>query len=294
MCRRCGIYDTAPYGRQGQWRTLEEMVAFAAQFTGAELPAEDLKALTAFVRQIPGDALYLNSARPLNQSDHVWNETPVELTFSQVLSPGQADGFVIERLADEGAAELVAGSWSTSGRVARFEGEAPLELETDYRITITAGLTASLGQTLYLDTIVEFTTGAVPELDVYGSWLATALLEGSPVGALIGDVGNPSAIMSFLQSAGGNLTGVLQSEIDGATLDHVEGVTSATTVVLEPFLFGTPFGDIMVDTADFEMVDEDGDGWAESGVGKVSAIGFTIDMTMKRVSYPDGVDILVP
>jgi DNA-binding beta-propeller fold protein YncE len=280
-----GVYDTAPYGRQGQWRTIEEMVVYAAGFTGASLSPADLEDLSAFIREIPGDALYLNSARPLSGADHVWFETPLELVFSQVLKPGQKALFNFEEVLI-GATEPVAGEWTVSGRRAVFVPEQPLEHLTRYRMTVDAGLEGSLGYVLYEPIKVDFSTGDVPEVDVSGEWYANLLVSQVALPFDVDfDVGGGLAL---LQAQGGNITGVITTELDEAEFDHVRGVTSGTTVVLEAFRVPSVIGDVMVDESNYEMVDEDGDGWADHGVGTVSALGFTVPVELTRTSYPDG------
>ncbi len=276
-----GVYDTPPYGREGQWATLEAMVEYAVEFTGGTLTAEEMAALNAYVRQIPGDALWLNSARPLSGSDHVWVETPIELTFSQLLAPGQEDLFSMAIAEDE----PVAGDWTISGRVARFEPtDGTLVHETDYTIEVGAGLEGALGQVLRSPLTIEFATGGVPETDVSGKWLAT--LQATQVLPGLIDF-DPQADIAFLQATGGNMTGVINSQFDVATISHIEGVVSGMTMVLEPFLFDTDFGQIKLESGFAEMVDENGDGWAEYGVGEVSALGYTVPWFMHRVSIPE-------
>ena len=121
--------------RQGQWATLEDMVDFAVDYMEVELSASELEALTQYVREVPGDALYLNSAVPLDGNQHVWFEKQVQLTFSNVLTADQEDHFTLEVLEEEDAleGEALPGQWVVSGRVARFEPEEPLPLETHFR-----------------------------------------------------------------------------------------------------------------------------------------------------------------
>ena len=283
-----GVYDTAPYGREGQWRTLDEMIDYAIGFTGAELSADEVVDLSEFIREIPGDALYLNSALPLSGADHVWVETGIELVFSQVLAPGQEDLFTID-LVTPGMAEPVAGQWAISGRYGRFVPRDGLDLEASYRITVQPGLEASLGQILYEPIKLEWRVGGLPELDVSGKWAANMHIDGDVLGPLIGypydvEVGGNFAL---IQASGGNVTGVITTDIDEATIDHIEGVTSGEVLVLEPFRFASVIGEILVDGGQFDMVDEDGDGWAEYGTGTVESLGFQVPVEMWRTSFPD-------
>ena len=283
-----GVYDTAPFGRQGQWRTLEDMVEYAVEFTGAPLDPAQRAALLKYVQEIPGDSLYLNSARPLSGSDHVWHQSPIELVFSQVLSPGQEDHFAFHQLAAEpGAGEptAVEGTWTLSGRVARFEPAADLSLETHYGMTVSPGLLAALGQELKAAIDVGFRTGGVPELDVSGKWTAT-LIATEPI------AGSIDATIALLQESGGNIAGVLVSSFDEAEVDHVEGVVSGKTLVLEPFLFDSSFGQILVDGGTVEMVDVEGDGWADSGAGTITALGYVAQLLLVRQSYPEDAGIV--
>jgi YVTN family beta-propeller protein len=283
-----GVYDTAPYGREGQWHTVEDMIVYAAEYTGASLGETAIADLSQFVREIPGDALYLNAATPLSGADHVWFETALELTFSAVLVPGQKDLFRFE-MVEIGRTEPVSGKWSVSGRVARFTPDEPLSHDTSYRMTAAAGLESSFGQMLYDEVKVDFTVGGVPELDVSGDWEAHLLISESDLSSLgVGNVNfDVSGGLSLLQATGGNITGVVTTRIDEGDVDHVRGVTSGTTVVLEPFRAVTDFGDILVEESEYQMVDDDGDGQADWGQGSVSAFGVIVPVDLERTRYPD-------
>ncbi|MBT9558736.1 MAG: Ig-like domain-containing protein, partial [Myxococcales bacterium] len=279
-----GVYDTAPYGRKGTWKDIDDMVAYAVQFTGAVLTAEELAALTSYVRQIPGDALYLNSASPLNGDNHVWVESPIELMFSQVLVPGQEDHFTIEALPEEGTPTAVPGAWTQSGRVVRFTPTETLEEGMDYRIRATEGLAATLGQVLYLPIEIAFRTGVPPLTDVSGKWAVTITATEPISGTLNGE-------MAFLQSKGGKIAGVVLTEFDQASLSHVEGIVSGMTLVLTPFILDVDLGgsplQVQLESGYADLVDSDGDGFAESGVGEIGALGYTAAFTVVRTSLPE-------
>ena len=281
-----GVYDTAPYGRLGQWETLRDMTEYAVDFTGAVLEPADMDALEAFLLQIPGDQLYLNAAQPLSGADHVWNELPIELTFSQVLAPGQADLFEFERN-DGVTRRAVAGTWTLSGRVARFAPEEPLSQEQAYIITVNTGLKASLGQVLPAPIDIRFITGGAPDMDVSGEWRATLRLSQLDLQELVGiSVGDVTGSLALLQATGGNVTGVVLTEIDEADIDHVRGVTSGSVMVLEPFRVPTDFGDLMVDGGEFDLVDSDADGYADAATGFFTALGFEVVVDLNRDGDP--------
>ncbi|MEZ4264969.1 MAG: Ig-like domain-containing protein [Myxococcota bacterium] len=265
-----GAYDTGPWGRHAQWPTLEAMVEYAATFTEATLSAAELADLTAYVRQLPSDLLYLTSARPLDGARSVWNQTPVELVFSALLKDGQASKL---RMATEAGA-AVAGSWAVSGRRARFVPDGgELALETDYVITIDAGLQAVLGERLAEPIRIEFSTGAVPAFEVAARWRWTV------TGAVSGTME-----MAFIQSKGGRLSGVV---LDGGGLvdaDHLEGVLVGDTMIIEPFLVSSPFGQVLVDEVVATMVDDDKDGLADSGKGTVNTALANLKVTMKALA----------
>ncbi|MFT7624197.1 MAG: DNA-binding beta-propeller fold protein YncE [Myxococcota bacterium] len=286
-----GVYDTPPFGREGQWASLEAIVAYAVEYTGGELNETELASLLDYVRQIPGDALWLNAARPLSGSDHVWVETPIELTFSHLVSPGQEELFSMVTLAtdDEGAVTetAVEGEWTLSGRIARFDTGGALPHDTAYKILVDPGLEGTLGQVLRAPLDVTFTTGGEPLTDVSGKWMVT--LEATKVPTLAGLISfDPQAGLSLIQATGGNLTGVIESEAveDFTTLSHLEGVVSGNKLVLEPFLFDTDFGEIQVHGGFADLIDEDGDGFADSGVGSVTALSFVVPWHMERISLP--------
>jgi len=286
-----GVYDTAPYGREGQWATLEDMVEFAAEFTESTLTPEELAALNAYVREVPGEALYLNSATPLNGDQHVFFETQVQLMFSQVLVEGQEDHFILETLktseTEEIEAEVVEGEWNVSGRVARFTPAQDLDLETQYRIRVLPEMKSVLGQTLFEELTIFFRTGGIPETDVSGTWDGTLAIE-DPIQAVI------SGEFAFLQSSGGKVSGVILVEVDEITLSHFEAVVSGDTLVLEPFLLETVIGPVMVENGEAVLSDLDGDGFADYGEGYLFALGYPIDFTFSRIKMPDGTPFQAP
>ena len=87
-------------------------------YMGAELSDDELADLTEYVRELPGDRLYLNSARPLDGEEHVYFETDIQLVFSDSIAPGQV-GHFSALLAGE-PPEPFPGEWTLSGRYARF------------------------------------------------------------------------------------------------------------------------------------------------------------------------------
>lgn len=272
-----GVYDTPPYGREAQWPTLESMLNRALEYTAAmNMSAEDKADLLAYLKQIPGDGLWLNSARPLSGSDHVWVETPIELTFSHRLAPGQVDSF---RFLD-GDGALVDGGWQVRGRVARFTPTEQLPNETEFVVEVDAPLKGALNQVMRAPLRLEWTTGGIPETDVSGRFLVTLQTE------VFGVAPDPQAEVAALQSRGGNITGVLYGVDEFVELSHVEGVVSGRRLVLEPFLFDTEFGQFLVEQAFLELEDEDGDGFADTGTGTVSVLGFEVPWTAVRLELP--------
>ena len=150
------------------------------------------------------------------------------------------------------------------------------------------GLASSLGQMLYEPIQLEWRVGGLPELDVSGKWGAELVVSGEVLDDLIGYPYDfvAEGVFAMIQGTGGNVTGVVTTEIDEATIDHVEGVTSGEVLVLEPFRFGSVVGDIYVDGGHFEMIDEDGDGWADVGEGAMASLGFEVPVTIWRISTP--------
>lgn len=283
-----GTYDTGPWGREAQWTTLGAMVDFALEYTGAQLSSADRDDLLAFVQELPGDLLYVTSALPLNNAEHVWHETPIELQFNDLLAPAQESHFSLELIDDDsGAASPVAGAWQVSGRYARFVPDAPkLALQTHYRVVITADVEGRFGQKLAKAKTVDFWTGDIPAFDVSGKWS----LKGCEP-----QFGCANVTVAFLQATGGKITGVLVSDVSEAAVDNVQGVVSADKMVLEPFVIQTDFiGEFFIkDPTTHTMVDTNSDGFADEGSGyyEVEFIGqkFGVNLTWKRNSLPDGV-----
>ncbi|MCA9541957.1 MAG: cytochrome c, partial [Myxococcales bacterium] len=263
-----GVYDTGPWGRLGQWTTLDEMVDFALGFTGAELAPADRDAVLAYVRQLPGDLLYLTSARPLSGSRNVFHQIDIELAFSAPLSSGQADHFHFERAIDAGFAPMP-GNWRLSGRYARYEGQ-PLPLDSQFRIRIDAGLAAPLGASLQGPLELTFSTGPIAEIDCTGHWYLDVL---GPVAG--------TAELALLQTSGGHVAGAL---LDGAgliDLDHLEGFVSGTTLFIDPFPVISPFGEVMVEHTEIDLYDDDGDGIADRGDGYLHTPFIDLDVVAR-------------
>lgn len=272
-----GVYDTAPYGREAQWGTLEAMLERALEYTNAtDLSGEQKADLLAYLQQIPADALWLNSARPLSGADHVWTQTPIELTFSHRLAPEQVGNFKFST-AD---GQPYPGEWQVRGRVARFLPAEPLPNETGFVIEVHAPLRGALGQVMSDRLRLEWTTGGQPATDISGRHLVTL-----QTGAF-GIEPDPTAEVAALQSSGGNVTGVLYGVDDLIELSHVEGVVSGERLVLEPFLFDTEFGQFQVESAYLELTDEDGDGFADRGEGTVQVLGVEVGWTVVRLELP--------
>jgi hypothetical protein len=202
--------------------------------------------------------------------------------------PGQKGLFSFE-LVEIGRTEPLAGQWTVSGRVARFVPDEALSFDTRYRMKVEQGLEGALGHTLYEPIDVDFTVGSVPDFDVSGEWDATLLTTQVSLPFELGfDV---SGRLALLQAMGGNITGVISSEFDEADVDHVRGVTSGSVVVLEPFRVASVIGDVMVEESEYQMFDDDRDGWADRGEGSVSALGFLVPVVLERVSYPDAANV---
>ncbi len=267
-------YDTGPWGRLGQWETLEEMVAFGAEFTGARLDEEALAALVAYVEQLPGDVIYLNSAVPLNNSRRVPNQTPVSLTFSGLLVEGQEDHF--ELLFDDGGEGVpVRGGWAISGRRVTFEPVSPLGQDSVFLIRVSAGLRGVLGGVSREPLELRFETGTSPQVDYSGRWRWN-------IRGLI----DASVVVAAIQSTGGHVSGVILESDEAIDFDHVEGYVSGTTLIIDPFLALTDFGQVQVREIEAELFDEDEDGRADGGQGEIRSI-IDLDVEMVRLAYPD-------
>lgn len=271
-------YDSGPWGREAQWRTLEDMVAYATQFTKSDLNATELEALTQYVYELPGDALYLNSATPLNGSQHVWTKTSIELVFSAVLSPNQADKFVLESKDDQGNWVAYPGTWETSGRYARFkrQNNEDLPQSTPFRLTVKDGLVGSLGQSLYQSIELNFETGEAPTTDVSGKW------EWSFTGQISGAV-----TIALIQGRGGQVSGTILQAQQGIDFDHVVGYVSGNLLVILPFIAHTSFGDVRVDKIEMMMFDTMlSDGYADTGTGMLVTAFGNLNASATRLALP--------
>lgn len=278
-----GAYDTAPYGREGQWATLAEMVDYALVFTKAKLSPTERKQMTAYVAQLPGDLLTLNSAVPANNAKHVWKGTPIAIAFSHVLAPGQVSKFTMTT-GKPGATKPLPGTWQLSGRYARFQPAQPLQGDTTYGIKVKAGLEGASGQTLPSQLLLRFDTGGTPAFDVSGKWKLT--LKNS----LIGTFG---VNIALIMATGGKLTGVVLDSFDEGNVgaDAVAGVVSAKVLALEPFYIDSTFGKFFIkDGIASDMIDANKDGYAEKGSGsfdfKFGATLYPVKVTWKRISLP--------
>ena len=274
-----GVYDTGPWGRIGQWRTLEAMVDFGVEFTGAELSGGDRQALIQFVRELPGDLLYLNSVRPLKGTSHAHFQTPVELSFSGVLKAGQEASFEFVALDADDVATPVEGAWVVSGRYARFEvADIGLPLSTRFRITVAEGLSSTLGQRMRETVVVEFGTGELPDYDLSGLW---EICLNNPA------LGEGCGRAQFVQTAGGRVSGNLVQRHPLFDIDHMGGHVSGDTFFMEPFIVKTDdFGDIQVDSGEMRVVEGEAGGFAERAVGELRTGFANADATMRRLAYP--------
>lgn len=269
-------YDSGPWGRQAQWRTLEEMTRFAAQFTKSSLNDVQLEQLTQYVRELPGDLLYLNSATPLNDSRYVWTQSPVELSFSSLLAPNQSSLFKLESKDSAGAWVEVPATWTLAGRFARAQLRDGLASSTQYRVRVDAGLKGALGYRTRQAVTVSFETGQPPGTDISGTW------EWTISGAV-----NGTLKIAFLQGRGGQVSGTILESDGGIDFDFVEGFVSGTTLVIEPFIALTDFGDVQVTKVQMELQDLMGaDGYADDGTGTVETSLVNLNVRAKRLTIP--------
>lgn len=283
-----GAYDTGPWGRQGQWETLDAMVGFAAEFTGSKLDAASLAALTEYVRQQPSETLYLTSSTPLADSAHVWFESPIALSFSDVLAGGQEAAFQFYTRADAEDPDTeatVPGAWTVSGRFARFAPSAPLALDTHYGVHVAAELEGRFGSSLGLPLEIAFQTGGLPGLDVSGQWELSLFVEQLGQGLTV--------TISLIQSKGGQVTAVMVDNFEEATIDHLEGVVDGDVFAIDPFIVQSKFGPFPVaETVIVTVKDNDGDGFGDEGTGKtsVTVLGDSYDVvfTFTRRALPQG------
>ena len=275
-----GVYDTGPWGRMGQWRTLDAMVDFAVEFTGAELSRADRAALRRFVSELPGDRLYLNSARPLKGAVHVHYQTPVELSFSAVLKAGQADLFQIVQVGADDAESPLPGAWAASGRYVRFTPEGgDLPLTSQFRITVEDGLRSTLGQRLEGPVDIEFETGDLPDFDISGLWSICLF---TPFGEGCGEA-------QFVQTAGGRVSGNLVRAHELFDIDHMGGHVSGDTFYIEPFIAQTNIaGDIQIDDGEAALTGGDMGDFAEVAEGELRAALGVARVRMERLAYPRG------
>lgn len=279
-----GTYDTGPWGREGQWRTLGEMVDYAVEFTEAKLDTKQRAQLLAFVQQLPGNRLYVTSATPLNDSKYVWFETKLEVVFSALLTPAQQGLFLFRRM--DGTPKAVAGKWTVSGRYARFVPDAKLAQNARYEIAVGGQLVGQLGEQLGGGVKIGFETGGTPAFDVSGEWEIT--LEQTLIG-------KQKAKIAFVQATGGKVTGALLSKFDQGDVENgaVDGHVSGDTLVLHPFYLDSSFGKFFIDkgiTAKCEDTSTPKDGFADAGSGSfVFAFGgtpYTVNVTLKRLKLP--------
>ena len=114
-----------------------------------------------------------------------------------------------------------------------------------------------------------------------GTWNGTLNIE-DPISATV------SGEFAFLPSSGGKVSGVILVEVDEITLSHFEAVVSGTTLVLDPFLLDTEFGEVMVEGGQAELTDLNADGLADFGEGSLTALGFPVELEFERIKMPDG------
>jgi DNA-binding beta-propeller fold protein YncE len=269
-----GTYDTGPWGREGTWTTLDDMVDYALVYTGATLEPGARDDLVSYVRQLPGDVLYVNSSSPLNGGRNIWVETDMTVTFSAVLAPGAEASFSAWRYVEE-EWEAYPGTWVARGRAVSFQPEEPLAESTQYQLRVAPGLEGTLGETLRELLTIEFGTGEVPGTDINGGWelRITSPLDGTIEGA-------------FIQSTGGRVSGVI-IESDGLIdVDHVEGFVAGTKLILDPFLVNSEFGQVRVDRTDIDLYDDDNDGRADRGDGVAETAFIDLTIVFSRTWYP--------
>ncbi len=266
-------YDSGPWGREAQWTSLGAMVDFAVDYVGSELDAGEREDLLGYVRALPADVLYLNSSAPQGQSTNVFSGVAPEMVFSSILAEGQEGAFTFEVEA-EGAWGPVDGAWTVAGRRARFQASEPLKADTPYRMRASAGLEGVYGRTSPEVIEVPFATGQEALTDMSGAWRL------SFSGQVSGEID-----IAFLQATGGKVTGALIEANGDIEFDNVQGYVAGTRLYIDDFLADTPYGEVLVDRIELDLSDDNGDGYAESGVGQLYSI-VTLNASATRLSLP--------
>jgi len=279
-----GVYDTGPWGREGQWTTLKAMVDYGAKFTGAKLSDKARADLLAFVQQLPGDRLYITSATPLDKADHVWFDTKVQVSFSGLLNPGQEGLLLFREVPKSGAPKAVPGTWKVSGRYARFAVGVKLKQYTSYEIAIGATLVGQLGEKLGGAQKIRFSTGGTPKFDVSGKW--KAILKQAAIGT-------QTAEIAFLQAKGGKVTGALLTKFQQGDIDKgsVDGHVSGEKLILAPFYLDTTFGKFFIEKGiTSTCTDGNNDKFADNCKGsfpfKFGGTNFQVAVEFKRLELP--------
>jgi hypothetical protein len=267
-----GVYDTGPWGREGSWTRLEAMVDRALDYNGVALPAGARDALVAYVRQLPGDVLYLNAAKPLRSSRHVPASSPVELTFSARLADDQADAFSLIR---RQSGDAVEGEWVLSGRVARFLPTAGgLDTDTDYLVRVDTSLEGALGARVKDEITLPFTTGGVPEFDITGHW--DMRISGPVSGTLV---------IAFLQAEGGRFSGTVLDGVGAVEVDHFTGFVVGRTMVFDPFIAIAVGMEFSV-RGEAALTPGERPGFADRATGVMDTGFIDLDMELVRTGYP--------
>ena len=140
---------------------------------------------------------------------------------------------------------------------------------------VEAGLEGRSGRLAGEPIEVVFGTGAPVETDVSGSWLMT--IENAQI--------RGELELGLLQARGGQVSGAMTENHGEIEFDHVEGYMSGSTLIFDPFLADTPFGELLVERAELQMIDDDNDGYADRGAGTLSTL-IELPVTARRLSLP--------
>ncbi|MCH9688126.1 MAG: Ig-like domain-containing protein, partial [Deltaproteobacteria bacterium] len=251
----------------GAARTLEEAVAAMLPLSGSSLDEGEIGDVARYLGELTAREFFVLSTTPSDGDEHVRSEGPITIVMSH---PVFDDAENLGRIAvrnESGA--LLDFTLTVEGRHLTLDPSAPLAAGERYTIELDAQFEAFSERVLEADTVVSFTVAQAPALRLEGDYVVTVDHPTLDFAASAYD-NSVTLPIDLPMTAGptgygavmvGPVTDVLDGEYDVV----VEG----DIAYFPPFAFAVPAGSMFFLNRSFPseivLVDEDGDGVADSG-----------------------------
>jgi mono/diheme cytochrome c family protein len=291
-----GVYRHGYWLVNGAAWTLDEAVDAMLPLSGATLTGAEKKSVVAYLEELTSRTFFVLRSTPKDGAEDIRSEGPMRLTFSHPVFDGAANLARIQ-LKDAGGAPVAAAIEVLPGlRHVTVTPDAPLDPGTEYELSVSAGFEAWNESALEATESVRFTVAAAPALKLEGDYELTV---DHPMLDFVNKKYDFSAILPITFSFSATSTGygaTIDAKITSVLDAKIDVPISGEKSVWPPFPF--PVGPGFLNRSfptEMVLVDEDGDGIADSGESKLllrspGLEAKDVRWTIQRKTGPDTCD----